>query len=84
MNFPEALTLILNDDETAITRDGWNGRSLGKTMFVRVQHPDDHSQNTESYLYIFIESAGIGRGYVRVPWVPSQQDMFATDWQKIE
>jgi len=84
MNFPEALTLILNDDETAITREGWNGRSLGKTMFVKTQVPDEHSQNTEKYCYLFVETAGSGRGYARVPWVPSQQDMFALDWQKIE
>jgi hypothetical protein len=84
MTFPEALAVILYDGKTAITRDGWNGRSLGKTMFVKTQVPDEHSQNTEKYCYMFVEPTGSGRGYTRVPWVPSQQDMFAQDWVKVE
>jgi hypothetical protein len=84
MQFSEALTLIRDDRDIAITREGWNGRALGKMMFVKTQMPDSQSAMTDRYLYMFIETAGSGRGYTRVPWVPSQQDLFADDWKEMD
>ena len=58
-----------------ITRDGWNGAKFGGlTMFVTVQFPDEHSANTNPYLYIVV-------GDARTPWHPSNLDLFAEDWK---
>ena len=84
MTFPEALTIILNDDDAAVYRTGWNGTKLGKTMMVRVQRPDEGSLNTEPYLYIAIFHDTLPKGYKRVPWLISQEDVFANDWVEIE
>lgn len=52
------------------TREGWNGRG----MHVEAQWPDGQSKMGRPYL--FIEDV---HG-VKTPWVPSQGDLFATDW----
>lgn len=56
-----------------IWRDGWNGKGL----FVRAQFPDEHSKMGNPYLYIDATALG---GTLN-PWVPSQTDLFADDWQ---
>lgn len=53
-------------------RKGWNGKGL----FVKAQFPDENSKMTEPYL--FISAVSLEGGLV--PWVPSQMDMFAEDW----
>ena len=83
MNFPEALTLILNDDETAITREGWNGTKIGKVMMIKTQLPDAHSANTAPYTYIFVVDPTLPKGYKRLPWLVSQEDLYATDWMEV-
>jgi len=84
MTFPEAFGLICSDDTYAVKRKGWNGVEGGKTMFVKVQYPDEHSQNNIPYLYLFTQPVQENeRNYVRVPWVPSQADMFSSDWLAI-
>lgn len=52
------------------TREGWNG--VG--MHIEAQWPDPNSKMGRPYLYI-TDAMG-----VRTPWVPSQGDLFATDW----
>lgn len=52
------------------TRAGWNGRG----MWVGAQFPDTNSKMGAPYLYI---SNPLG---VKVPWTPSQADLFARDW----
>lgn len=84
MNFSEAFNLIRNDDNAAIYREGWSGRQSGKTMFVKTQLPDEHSANTAPYAYIFVAHESIPKGYKRLPWLVSQEDLYATDWQKVE
>ena len=53
-----------------VTRDGWNG----KGQFVGLQIPDQDSKMTLPYLFIITVSGD------SVPWLASQTDMLATDW----
>ncbi len=81
MKFYEIFPIIEKDDTVAAKRKGWNGVEGGKTMFIKVQYPDEHSQNNIPYLFIFTEPVPESeRNYTRVPWVPSQADMFSDDW----
>lgn len=54
-----------------VTRAGWNGR--GQCLALQV--PDDRSFMTLPYLYIRTVQGD------RVPWLASQTDLLATDWQ---
>lgn len=63
--------LIYGGGTTAMQRKGWNS----KGMEVKIQYPDANSKMQQPYLYIEKE------GENRVPWVPSQGDLFATDWR---
>lgn len=54
-----------------ITREGWNG----KGMWVELQVPDEHSKMRRPYLYMSPIDGQL------VPWVASQTDILANDWQ---
>lgn len=57
-----------------VTRPGWNG----KGMYLELQRPDEHSKMTEPYIYIRTAQAGL------IPWLASQADMLAEDWEAFE
>lgn len=59
-----------------IARNGWNGKGL----FVEAQFPDENSKMGNPYLYINAKALG---GECN-PWIPSQTDLFAEDWEVIE
>lgn len=63
-------------DGYAVRRQGWNGKGLS----VRLQVPDEHSKMTAAYTYLQCELVYGGR----VPWVPSQTDHLAYDWELAE
>lgn len=73
MNFSEAFMHV--NAGKRITREGWNGKGL----FVAKQTPDEHSKMGNPYLYIDAKALG---GELN-PWVPSQTDLFAEDWQVV-
>lgn len=54
-----------------VTRSGWNGRG----MFLELQVPDDHSKMTLPYVFIRTAQGDL------VPWLCSQTDLLATDWE---
>jgi hypothetical protein len=54
-----------------VARKGWNG----KGMFLELQGPDEHSKMQQPYIYM---SPVDGR---LVPWLASQSDMLAIDWE---
>ena len=62
--------MVLRDGRF-VTRKGWNGKgqSLG------LQTPDDHSANTLPYVYLITAKGD------RVPWLCSQTDLLAEDWE---
>lgn len=76
-DYPAALQLIKLGYKAK--RAGWNGKGI----FVALQLPDENSFMTKPYLYI--DTTGLktdnpdaAKG--RIPWVPSQTDMQASDW----
>ncbi|WP_455363580.1 DUF2829 domain-containing protein [[Eubacterium] cellulosolvens] len=71
MTFSEALELI--KDGFRLTRMGWNGPN----QYVTLQRPDEHSKMTEPYIYIVNAQGGV------VPWLASQGDLMATDWDVV-
>ena len=90
MDFSEAFNQVRNGQ--AIYRRSWNGNRLNApttateeknftpSLFVMCQWPDEHSKMGNPYLYINAKALGGERN----PWVPSQTDLFATDWETCE
>lgn len=56
-----------------VYRNGWNG----KDMSLELQVPDEHSKMKRPYIYIVLGDEWV------VPWVASQADLLATDWEVI-
>ena len=66
-----------------VARKGWNGKGI----FIELQTPDENSKMTSPY--IFIDTTGLQTDNPhaprsRVPWLASQTDMLAEDWQVVE
>lgn len=61
-------------DGYRVRRSGWNG----KGMWLALQTPDDHSKMSLPYTYLSTAQGD------RVPWVPSQTDHLAYDWELAE
>ena len=73
-DFGGALTALKNGRKVA--RKGWNAHhSLG------LQVPDDQSANTLPYIYIVVGTDAADLQGKRVPWIASQTDLLADDWQ---
>lgn len=53
-----------------VARSGWNGRG----MSLELQVPDENSKMTLPYVFINTVDGE------RVPWLCSQTDLLATDW----
>jgi hypothetical protein len=69
MDFGDALRKL--KEGMIVTRLGWNG----KGMHLRLQVPDKHSKMTLPYIYMRTVQGDL------VPWLASQTDMLAMDWQ---
>ena len=54
-----------------VARAGWNG----KGMWLELQVPDENSKMTRSYIYMKTVDDDL------VPWVASQTDILAEDWE---
>ena len=64
-----------------LRREGWNG----KGMWLQLQTPDANSKMTLPYIYIEYPTGhpAYPNGS-RVPWLASQTDMLADDWEIVE
>jgi hypothetical protein len=81
MDFGIALQYLKQGHKVA--RKGWNGKGI----FIKLQRPDEYSKMTHPY--IFIDTTGLQTDNPhapksRVPWLASQTDMLAEDWQVID
>ena len=56
-----------------VARQGWNG----KNMWLELQRPDEHSKMTLPYIFMFTAQGDL------VPWLASQTDMLAEDWNEV-
>jgi len=69
-------------DGAKVARRGWNGKGI----FIELQVPDEHSKM--SHPYTFIDTTGLESNNPDakrnlVPWLASQTDMLAEDWEEI-
>jgi hypothetical protein len=71
LGFGSALSLLRGG--SSVARAGWNG----KGQYLTLQVPDMHSKMTLPYIYITTVDGE------RVPWLASQTDMLAFDWEDI-
>ena len=71
MDFGDALRHLKGGDK--VSRAGWNGTG----MWLALQTPDEHSKMSRPYIYM---STVDGR---LVPWVASQSDLLAADWEVV-
>ena len=65
-----------------LARSGWNGKGI----FIELQVPDKNSKMTSPYIFIDttgLETTNEKAPKSRVPWLASQTDMLADDWQII-
>lgn len=53
---------------------GWNG----KNMWLALQVPDAHSKMSLPYIYMSTAQGDL------VPWLASQTDVLATDWDVVQ
>jgi len=63
-----------------VSRKGWNGKGI----FLRLSHPGMRNPMTEPFIYIDttgLESNDPACAKCKVPWLASQMDMLATDWE---
>lgn len=63
-----------------LQRRGWNGKGLT----IELQRPDANSKMTLPYLYMSYPTDAANTPGARVPWLASQTDMLAEDWQIVE
>ncbi len=68
LNFGQALELLKQGAK--VSRAGWNG----KGMWLALQRPDANSKMTLPYIYMSTVTGAL------VPWLASQADMLADDW----
>lgn len=79
MNFGKCLEELKNGSK--MRRCGWNGRGI----FIELQRPDEYSKMTHPYIYM--DSTGLQTNNEAspkniVPWLASQTDMLAEDWEE--
>lgn len=68
MDFGQALAALKQGSKVA--RAGWNGQG----MWLALQVPDAHSKMGRPYIYMSTVDGSL------VPWVASQTDLLADDW----
>jgi hypothetical protein len=77
MDFGNALQVLKSGGK--VQRDGWNGKGL----WLELQTPDAHSKMTLPYLYLNYPDDAQNTPGARVPWLASQTDVLAEDWQRV-
>jgi hypothetical protein len=66
-------------DGKKVARKGWNAHhTLG------LQIPDEGSANTLPYIYMVVGQDAVDMQGKRVPWVASQTDLLAEDWEVVD
>lgn len=70
MNFGQAF-------EQARNGKGMRLKKWGEDVIIRCQTPDEFSKMTAQYLYV-------DSRFGRVPWMPTQIELFNNDWEVVE
>jgi hypothetical protein len=72
MDIGEAVNAL--QDGERVARAGWNG----KNMYLELQIPDANSKMTLPYVYMKTAQGDL------VPWLCSQSDLLADDWETVD
>lgn len=72
LSFGCAIDAMKNGKKVA--RKGWNGRG----MWLAIQMPDTYSKMQLPYIYMSTAQSNL------VPWLASQTDMLADDWEVLD
>lgn len=72
MDFGRAIESLKDGDK--VHRSGWNG----KGMYLELQTPDANSKMTLPYIYMKTADDNL------VPWLASQTDILANDWDVLK
>ncbi|MFA7222649.1 MAG: DUF2829 domain-containing protein [Bacilli bacterium] len=78
MNFGKAIEALKEGKKVA--RRGWNGKGI----FIELQVPDAFSKMTSPFIYINttgLKTDNQDAPKSLVPWLASQTDMLAEDWE---
>ena len=78
MDFSEALNALKAGDK--VTSKDWNNKS---GMYLQLQSPDENSKNTEPYIMFFVPCKGEKDGNKKMPYWPSNRDLFSEDWIRV-
>ena len=85
MDFSSALLLLKGGEKLA--RSGWNG----KGMFVKLQPHTTDSKMTRPYIYMTLPpgttkqfGSNPDQKCELVPWLASQTDLLAEDWEVVK
>ena len=81
MNFGEAIEEMKAGKRLA--RNGWNGKGI----YIQIQFPDINSKMTSPYIYMDttgLQTDNSAAPKVVVPWLASQTDMLAEDWEVLD
>ena len=81
MNFGEAIEAMKAGKRLA--RNGWNGKGI----YIQIQFPDINSKMTSPYIYMDttgLQTDNSAAPKVVVPWLASQTDMLAEDWEVLD
>lgn len=73
VSFEVVIALFKRYPDVKFRRQGWNGEN----MWIQCQRPDKNSKMTQPYIYIKTADDEL------VPWVASQTDLFAEDWEQL-
>ena len=77
MNFGQALELLKQGKK--LQRKGWNGVGL----WLELEVPDADSKMTLPYIFLSYPDDAKTTPGAKVPWLPSQTDTLAEDWQVV-
>lgn len=69
-----------------LTRSGWNG----KGMWIELQNPTETSKMTRPYIFMCLPKGSTNqfgdsaKDLDMIPWLASQTDLLATDWELVQ
>lgn len=80
--FDEVIRILKKDPIKRFARSGWD-----YGVWISLQVPDEHSYMTSPYIYM--DTTGLISNNPnacgeRMPWLASQADMLADDWDEVE
>lgn len=76
MNLGFAIEQLLEGNK--VSREGWNAHH-----HLELQVPDENSKMTRPYIYMVIGGDAKDLKGDKIPWVASQTDLLATDWEVV-